>query len=66
MPELLAQHGSRKSHFTEKAKERKEGPAERERREDGREEAVWMTDTVSQWLAGPETLSTWPERLGGV
>ena len=25
-----------------------------------------MTDTVSQCLAGPETLSTWPEMLGGV
>ena len=25
-----------------------------------------MTDTVSQWLAGPETLSTWPEMLGSV
>lgn len=22
-----------------------------------------MRDTVSQWLAGPETLSTWPEML---
>lgn len=35
VPELLAQHGSRKSHFTERAEERMEGPAEREREERG-------------------------------
>lgn len=64
---MRAQRGSRKSHFTEKAKEKRRTlQKEKERREDGREGVVWMTDTVSQWLAGPETLSTRPEMQGGL
>lgn len=47
-------------------KERRALQKEKERREDGREGVVWMTDTVSQWLAGPETLSSRPEMLGGL
>lgn len=37
-----------------------------ERREGGKEEVIWMTDILPQWLTVPETMSNWPEVLGSV
>ncbi|XP_041910292.1 E3 ubiquitin-protein ligase RLIM-like [Arvicola amphibius] len=66
VPELQAQHGSRRKPFLRKKQSKERRALQKDRKEDDREGVMWMTDILPQWLPGPETLSTWPEMLGSV
>lgn len=37
-----------------------------ERKEDGREGVMWMSNILPELLPGPATISMWPEILGSV